>query len=168
MVSMVAAPIGARPDGFGCLMACSADEAAFVEADLGFAQSLGNVLASAVERLQTRQTGTHLHPDAYTGTLHLMARKKRAKGVGWSAPPKARPRPQPKRSPGARVARVAVDDETWEAFRAACGEMPASVRLGQLVEADVIRATGPEDADPRTAVRELRERLDALERLLPP
>jgi hypothetical protein len=46
--------------------------------------------------------------------------------------------------------------------------MPASVRLGQLVEADVIRATGPEDADPRAAVRELRERLDALERLLPP
>ena len=110
-----------------------------------------------------------MHQGAYTGTLHVMARKKRAKGVGWSAPPKARPRPQPKRSsPGARVARVAVDDETWEAFRAACGSMPASVRLGQLVEADVIRATGPDDADPRTAVRVLRERLDALERLLPP
>jgi hypothetical protein len=50
MVSMIAAPIGAGPDGFGCLMACSADEAAFVEADLGFAQSLGNVLAFAVKR----------------------------------------------------------------------------------------------------------------------
>jgi HTH-type transcriptional regulator, bacterioopsin transcriptional activator and related proteins len=48
MVSMVAAPIGRGPDGFGCLVACSAAEAAFVEADLGFAQSLSNVLASAV------------------------------------------------------------------------------------------------------------------------
>jgi hypothetical protein len=66
------------------------------------------------------------------------------------------------------VARVAVDDETWEAFRASCGSTPASVRLGQLVEADLVRATGPDEADPRTAVRELRERLDALERLLPP
>jgi hypothetical protein len=46
--------------------------------------------------------------------------------------------------------------------------MPASIRLGQLVEADVFRATGPHEADPRAAVRELRERLDALERLLPP
>jgi hypothetical protein len=50
MVSMVAAPIGTGRDGFGCLVACSAAEAAFVEADLGFAQSLSNVLASAVER----------------------------------------------------------------------------------------------------------------------
>ena len=36
--------------------------------------------------------GTHLHQGAYTGTLHLMGRKKRAKRVGWSAPPNARPR----------------------------------------------------------------------------
>jgi GAF domain/PAS fold len=50
MVSMVSAPIVAKPDGFGCLVACSAHEDAFVEADLGFAQSLANVLASAVER----------------------------------------------------------------------------------------------------------------------
>jgi hypothetical protein len=41
---------------------------------------------------------------------------------------------------GARVARVAVDDATWAAFRELCGATPASVRLAQLVEADVRRA----------------------------
>lgn len=70
--------------------------------------------------------------------------------------------------PGARVARVAVDDETWEAFRATCGARPASVRLGQLVEADVKRARASGDADYRVALRHVRERLDALEKLLPP
>jgi hypothetical protein len=42
-------------------------------------------------------------------------------------------------SVGARVARVAVDDATWAAFREMCGTTPASVRLGQLVEAYVRR-----------------------------
>ena len=63
------------------------------------------------------------------------------------------------RSPGARVARVAVDDETWSAFRELCGETPASVRLGELVTAEVDRAERdePVGADPVTALREIRE-----------
>lgn len=69
---------------------------------------------------------------------------------------------------GARVARVAVDDATWAAFRTACGPVPASVRLGELVEADVRRARRTEDADARAALREVQVRLEALERLLPP
>jgi hypothetical protein len=71
----------------------------------------------------------------------------------------------PKRAPGARIARVAVDDSTWEAFRAACGPTPASVRLGQLVEADVQRARAGRD-DPHATLREVRERLDVLDRWL--
>jgi GAF domain-containing protein len=47
MVSMVVAPIGSGPDRFGCLVACSADEAAFGEADLGFTQSMANLVALA-------------------------------------------------------------------------------------------------------------------------
>jgi len=43
--------------------------------------------------------------------------------------------------------------------------MPASVRLGQLVEADVERAHGSGN-DPHAALREVRERLDALEQSL--
>jgi hypothetical protein len=66
------------------------------------------------------------------------------------------------------VARVSVDDETWTAFRQLCGSTPASLRLGQLVNADVKRAQASSDAEARAAVRELREQLDALERLLPP
>jgi hypothetical protein len=42
------------------------------------------------------------------------------------------------------------------------------VRLGQLVDADVKRAQASSAAEARVAVRELRERLDELERLLPP
>jgi hypothetical protein len=57
--------------------------------------------------------------------------------------------------PGARVARVAVDDETWLAFRELCGSTPASVRLGDLVRAEVARAA--EHRDPATdALRALR------------
>jgi len=49
---------------------------------------------------------------------------------------KAPPRRRKPRAPvGARVARVAVDDATWAEFRELCGATPASVRLGQLVEA---------------------------------
>ena len=66
------------------------------------------------------------------------------------------------------MARVSVDDETWSAFRQLCGSTPASVRLGQLVDADVSRARASSNSDARVAMRELREQLDALERLLPP
>lgn len=43
-------------------------------------------------------------------------------------------------APGARVARVAVDDQTWAEFRALCGPTPASIRLGDLVRTEVARA----------------------------
>jgi hypothetical protein len=68
-------------------------------------------------------------------------------------------------SPGARVARVAVDDETWAAFRELCGQTPASVRLGELVTAEVVRAgTGDAlDADPVTALRAIREQASVLD-----
>jgi hypothetical protein len=61
------------------------------------------------------------------------------------------------RPAGARVARVAVDDATWRAFRELCGTTPASIRLGQLVAAEFERANaaGPEAGalDALTAIR---------------
>ena len=78
----------------------------------------------------------------------------------------AAPRGRPARlgQDGARVARVAVDDDTWAAFRRLCGDMPASVRLGQLVEADVQRAreVTPE-SEAVAAVRAIRAHADQLE-----
>jgi hypothetical protein len=97
-----------------------------------------------------------------------MGRKSRAKR-GRSQPPLARPIERPRQmasgSPGARVARVAVDDETWAAFRELCGQTPASVRLGELVTAEVVRAgTGDAlDADPVTALRAIREQASVLD-----
>jgi hypothetical protein len=65
---------------------------------------------------------------------------------------------------GTRVARVAVDDPTWTAFRELCGETPASIRLGQLVEADVQRArAATADSDAVAAVRAIRAHADQLE-----
>jgi hypothetical protein len=97
-----------------------------------------------------------------------MGRKSRGKR-GRSQPPPARPieRPSPraKSSPGARVARVAVDDETWSPFRELCGETPASVRLGELVAAEVHRAERYDAAgvDPVSALREIREHAAVLD-----
>ena len=61
------------------------------------------------------------------------------------APPVTRRarRPREKRPVGARVARVAVDDATWEAFKKLCGSTPASIRLGQMVAAEVERSRQP-------------------------
>jgi hypothetical protein len=65
---------------------------------------------------------------------------------------------------GARVARVAVDDETWMAFRDLCGPTPASIRLGQLVAAEVRRARGETDAaGAAAAIRAIRAHADELE-----
>jgi hypothetical protein len=97
-----------------------------------------------------------------------MGRKSRAKR-GRSQPPAPRsierPRQRASRSPGARVARVAVDDETWAAFRELCGQTPASVRLGELVTAEVVRAGGGDalDADPVSALRAIREQASVLD-----
>jgi hypothetical protein len=84
----------------------------------------------------------------------------------FDAPPIATPRRRrPKSGPvGARVARVAVDDATWAAFRELCGTMPASVRLGELVEADVRRAReSTPESEALAAVRAVRAHADQLE-----
>ena len=64
------------------------------------------------------------------------------------------------------MARVAVDDKTWSAFRDKCGSTPASIRLGQLVEADVRRAKRSTDASTDAALAAIRAQVDALEALL--
>jgi hypothetical protein len=84
----------------------------------------------------------------------------------FDAPPIATPRRRrPKPGPvGARVARVAVDDATWAIFREICGTMPASVRLGALVEADVQRAReSTPESEALAAVRAVRAHADQLE-----
>ena len=60
---------------------------------------------------------------------------------------------------------MAVDDETWAAFRELCGSTPASVRLGDLVRADVARATSRRDptTDALLALRVIADQADALE-----
>jgi hypothetical protein len=76
-----------------------------------------------------------------------------------------RPRRRKKRAPvGARVARVAVDDDTWAAFRELCGTTPASVRLAELVEADVQRAReSTPESDAVDALKSIRAHADTLE-----
>ena len=65
---------------------------------------------------------------------------------------------------GARVARVAVDDPTWQAFRELCGSTPASVRLGQMVAAEVARVQGPApERDAVAAVTAIRSHIDELD-----
>jgi hypothetical protein len=88
------------------------------------------------------------------------------------APPAAAPSPSAGRrgtrqAVGARVARVAVDDETWAAFRDLCGATPASIRLGGLVAAEVERSRKPgNEPDPVAAVQAIRSQLDELEALM--
>ena len=73
-------------------------------------------------------------------------------------------RPRRSQAVGARVARVAVDDETWAAFRHLCGATPASIRLGELVAAEVERAQNPsKEGNPVAAVRAIRSHVDELE-----
>lgn len=47
MLSLVAAPIGSGNDAFGALLACSRHRAAFSDDDLGFLQSVGDMLSRA-------------------------------------------------------------------------------------------------------------------------
>ena len=106
-------------------------------------------------------TGTPLHQRCCLQSRYSFGmgrRSRRRAGENTVVVPATKP-------PGARIARVAVNDATWEAFRAACAPTPASVRLGQLVEAEVQR-TRAGGNDPQVTLREVRERLDALERSL--
>jgi hypothetical protein len=65
---------------------------------------------------------------------------------------------------GARVARVAVDDETWTTFQELRGETPASARLAQSVEAEVLRAREvTSQSEAVAAVRPIRAHADQLE-----
>jgi hypothetical protein len=117
---------------------------------------------------QTPQTGHALAPACVYRHATPMGRKSRAKRGRPQSPPTRpveRPRTRASRSPGARVARVAVDDVTWSAFRELCGETPASVRLGELVTAEVDRAARSEAAgtDPVTALRAIREQATVLD-----
>jgi hypothetical protein len=74
---------------------------------------------------------------------------------------KRSPKPRPV---GARVARVAVDDATWAAFRELCGSTPASIRLGQLVSTEVERVRDPSpEPDAVAAVTAIRAHIDELE-----
>jgi len=57
-----------------------------------------------------------------------------------------------------------VDDATWTAFRELCGETPASIRLGQFVEADVQRAhAATAESDAVATVRAIRAHADQSE-----
>jgi hypothetical protein len=78
-----------------------------------------------------------------------------------STPRRRRPKPRPV---GVRVARVAVDDATWAAFRELCGTTPASVRLGDVVDADVQRAReSTPESEALAALRAVRAHADQLE-----
>ena len=59
------------------------------------------------------------------------------------------------------MARVQVDDETWQEFRAFVGSRPISELLGELVEREVRKARSARLRDGRLDDREL---VDALER----
>jgi len=85
--------------------------------------------------------------------------------VETSRPPTvARRRPSRPAPIGARVARAAVDDATWDAFRELCGRTPASVRLGQLVDAEVRRAqASTPELEALEAVRAMREQAEQIE-----
>jgi hypothetical protein len=112
-------------------------------------------------------TGTHMHHRCvYSGATPMARRNKRRKPRSQQAasPPAATSR-TPSAGAGARVARVAVDDETWAAFRELCGSTPASVRLGDLVRAEVARATsrGDPSTDALLALRVIADQADALE-----
>jgi hypothetical protein len=62
---------------------------------------------------------------------------------------------------------VAVDDETWVAFRELCGSTPASNRLGELVTAEVGRSRKPvTESDMAAAVQAIRLQVDELEALV--
>src|SRR5690242_1337831 len=91
-------------------------------------------------------------------------RKRRPRSVGSTAA--AKPRASSASRPvGARVARVAVDDETWAAFRELCGPTAASVRLGDLVRAEVRRARSARDPvdDALRSLRVINDQAQAVE-----
>ena len=127
-------------------------------------RSRKNALANVNTNTGARSCTGAVYSDA---TAQRMARSRRRRPrkaphssstkLASTAPPKA---------PGARVARVAVDDATWAAFRELCGSTPASIRLGQLVEADVRRARSSDRASANAALATIRAQVNTLETLL--
>jgi hypothetical protein len=63
---------------------------------------------------------------------------------------------------------VAVDDPTWAHFRELCGSTPASVRLGDLVRAEVARERAARDpaVDALHSLRTISDEVRALEEYL--
>jgi hypothetical protein len=105
------------------------------------------------ERRSSRSTPSAKHASAPDAEAPAPSKRASAAGASYA---------------GARVARVAVDHETWEAFRALCGSKPASIRLGELVSEDVERARqdSAQGADALAAIRDIRDRAAELERFL--
>jgi hypothetical protein len=91
-------------------------------------------------------------------------RKRKPRSSGPTPPPKPGAK-SGTRAVGARVARVAVDDETWAAFRELCGTTPASVRLGDLVRAEVTSTRSARDpaGDALRSLRAITDQAQALE-----
>lgn len=94
-----------------------------------------------------------------------MGRRNRSKRKGSQRPREGLARASSTGYAGARVARVSVDDETWAAFRALCGQTPASVRLGELVAAEVERRAreGSATPDALAALRAIQDHAAVLE-----
>jgi len=95
-----------------------------------------------------------------------MGRRTRRPSAQRTQPQFTKRRSESTKPPGARVARVAVDDATWAAFRELCGPTPASVRLGQLVDAEVRRTRDPTTQEAGAEIEAIRDRLNQLERLI--
>ena len=94
-----------------------------------------------------------------------MAKRHRKRRPRSGSQPRAAS-PAAKSAPvGARVARVAVDDRTWADFRELCASTPASVRLGDLVRAEVTRARVARDptGDALQSLRTISDQVQALE-----
>lgn len=148
--------------------------AASPKRSIGHVRGVGSAHARchscAGERSMSREAGTHLHHGAVyrRATVRDMARnRKRRASKRPQEPLELKASKRRVSSPGARVARVAVDDETWEAFRALCGGTPASVRIGQLVKADVRRAAaGSPSGDASAALTSIRQQVEALEAIV--
>src|SRR5690242_15663704 len=136
--------------------------------DLANARISARSVAVALTQSRARTcTNGAVYRDATAMARRSRKRKPRSSGVQKGSPASDR-RSKPAASPGARVARVAVDDDTWTAFRELCAPTPASVRLGDLVRSEVARASALRDptAEALDALRVISDQTAALEALV--